>query len=56
VLRFAAGTKICRFSRAKWFPDFSEAAGNFLMQTGLIETVREKLRGVSSFTAPRPVR
>jgi hypothetical protein len=35
-------------------PDFLEATGIFLMQTGLIETMRESLRGANIFAPSRP--
>jgi len=42
-------------SYAKWLsPDFLEATGIFLMQTELIETVRENMRGVSISAPSRP--
>jgi hypothetical protein len=34
---------------------FIEATGNFLMQAGSIETMRENLRGVSIVAPSRPV-
>jgi hypothetical protein len=45
------------FSHAKHIsPDFLEATGIFLMQTGSIETMREQRRGVRLFTPSRPLR
>jgi hypothetical protein len=54
VLRWRQAQKYAAFRARNGFLIFLEAAGNFLMQTGLIETMREKLRGVSIFTASRP--
>jgi hypothetical protein len=54
VLRLRQAQKYAVFRARNGFLIFLKAAGNFLMQTGLIETMREKLRGVSIFTASRP--